>query len=214
MTIDSNTSFAQPAKTWNDRFAKNAYVFGTEPNAWLRTHASIWNVDSRILCVADGEGRNSVWLARQGHRVEAFDISEVGVAKAKRLAQDHHVSVDYRVTGCDDFSWQPESYDGVAAIFVQFADPSLRERMFKKIVDCLRPGGTLLLLGYTPKQLEYGTGGPSVLSHLYTQEMLREAFGELDIKLLDEYETDLAEGEGHKGMSALIGLVATRAMQP
>ena len=210
MSTTSSSPFVHPAQTWNTRFAKEAYVFGIEPNAWLRTHAPIWNAKSRVLCVADGEGRNSVWLAKQGHRVDAFDISEVGVAKAKRLAQDFQVNVDFMVTGCDDFSWQPEHYDGVAAIFVQFADPALRGRLFKNMVSSLRPGGTLLLLGYTPKQLEYGTGGPSVLSHLYTQEMLREAFRDLDIQSLEEYETDLAEGEGHKGRSAVIGMVATR----
>ena len=211
MASRDSTPLPDPAKRWNDRFAKDGYVFGTEPNEWLRQKASVWNKGSKILCVADGEGRNSVWLAKQGHYVEAFDLSEVGIAKARRLSEDNQVSVDFTLADCDGFSWQEEHYDGVAAIFVQFADPVLREKLFKNMVRCLKPGGSLLLLGYTPKQLEYGTGGPSVLSHLYTPQLLQDAFGSLVIQTLDEYETQLAEGDGHKGRSAVIGLVASRS---
>lgn len=211
MTSSVSTPFSDPAKRWNDRFAKDGYVFGTEPNEWLRQKASVWNKGSKILCVADGEGRNSVWLAKQGHDVDAFDLSEVGIAKARRLADDNQVNVSYTLADCDSFSWQKEHYDGVAAIFVQFADPALRERLFKNMVRCLKPGGCLLLLGYTPKQLDYGTGGPSVLSHLYTPQLLQDAFGSLAIQSLEDYETELAEGNGHKGRSAVIGLVASRS---
>jgi SAM-dependent methyltransferase len=210
-TIDS-TAFSNPAQTWNQRFSKDSYVFGTEPNAWLRQHAADLPAGSRILCVADGEGRNSVWLAKQGHRVEAFDISDVGVAKARRLAQENQVNVDFAVASCDEFAWPVALYDAVVAIFIQFADPALRARIFSNMVHSLKSGGTLLLHGYTPKQLEHGTGGPSVLSHLYTPEMLRSAFANLEIQVLEDYETDLAEGDGHKGRSAVIGLVATRGM--
>ena len=208
--MTNTTDFDHPAQTWNARFANDDYVFGTEPNEWLRRHAAVWPAGAKVLCVADGEGRNSVWLARQGYQVEAFDISEVGVAKAKRLAQANQVQVDYAVAGCDDFAWRPQHYDGLAAIFVQFADPALRTRLFRHMVESLKPGGTLVLLGYTPKQLEHGTGGPKVLSHLYTEDLLRQAFADLDIQTLNAYETDLAEGAGHHGRSAVIGLVATR----
>lgn len=210
MPHSSTTPFTDPSQTWNARFAKDGYVFGTEPNEWLQRNADIWKRGSRILSVADGEGRNSVWLAKQGHHVDAFDISEVGVAKAKRLATDNHAIVNFTVASCDDFAWPQELYDGVATIFVQFADPELRTRLFKNMVRSLKPGGSLILLEYTPKQLEYRTGGPSVLSHLYTPEMLLEAFGGLDIQVLDEYETELKEGDGHKGHSAVIGLVGVR----
>jgi len=211
MATKNSTPFAHPVQTWNNRFAKDGYVFGTEPNEWLRRHADVWKAGSRILCVADGEGRNSVWLAKQGQQVEAFDISDVGVAKARRLALDSQVNVEFSVAGCDDFAWKPNLYDGVAAIFVQFADPTLRVRLFENMVRCLKPGGTIALVGYTPKQLEYGTGGPSVLSHLYTPEMLRESFSSLSIQVLEEYETVLTEGDGHNGRSAVIGMVAKRS---
>ena len=210
MTHSSTTPFTDPAQTWNARFAKDGFVFGTEPNEWLQRNAASWKPGSRVLSVADGEGRNSVWLAKQGHQVDAFDISEVGVAKARRLALDNQAIVNFTVASCDDFSWPQSHYDGVATIFVQFADPDLRTRLFANMVRSLKPGGSLILLGYTPKQLEYRTGGPSVLSHLYTPDMLREAFGDLDIQIMDEYETELREGDGHKGQSAVIGLVGVR----
>ncbi|HOM13433.1 MAG TPA: class I SAM-dependent methyltransferase [Rubrivivax sp.] len=204
------TGFDDPAGTWNQRFAADGYLFGTEPNTWLREHAGVWPAGQRVLCVADGEGRNSVWLARRGLRVDAFDIAEIGVAKARRLAAEHGVEVRFQVADCDGFAWPQTVYDGVAAIFVQFADPQLRQRLFTRIVQSLKPGGTLLLQGYTPKQLEYRTGGPPLASHLYTPGLLREAFAALDIVELREYEAELAEGSGHHGRSALIGLVARK----
>ena len=211
MNSPSPPAFADAAQTWNRRFAGDDYLFGTEPNAWLREHACVWAHGQRVLCVADGEGRNSVWLAQRGLRVEAFDIAELGVAKARRLAAQQGVAVDFQVADCDGFAWPEAAFDGVAAIFVQFADPPQRERLFRHIARCLKPGGTLLLQGYTPVQLEFKTGGPPFVSHLYTPSMLREAFADLDIVALREYEADIAEGSGHLGRSALIGLVARRA---
>jgi SAM-dependent methyltransferase len=208
--MSQGSGFADPAGTWNQRFGAEGYLFGTEPNEWLREHAGVWRAGQHVLCVADGEGRNSVWLAQRGLQVDAFDIAEVGVAKARRLAAEQGATVNFQVAGCDGFDWPEAHYDGVAAIFVQFADPALRERLFARMQRCLKPGGVLLLQGYTPKQLEYRTGGPPLLSHLYTESMLREAFAALDIVELRAYEADVAEGSGHCGRSALIGLVARR----
>ena len=203
-------AFPDPARTWNARFEGDGFHFGTEPNAWLAEHAHRLAPGGRVLCVADGEGRNSVWLARRGHSVAAFDIADVGVAKARRLAQDAGVAVDFAVADCDGYGWQGGAFDAVVAIFVQFADPAARARLFARMAECLRPGGLLVLHGYTPKQLEYKTGGPPFASHLYTPELLREAFADLEIVELREYEAELAEGQGHRGRSALIGLVARR----
>jgi SAM-dependent methyltransferase len=205
------TPFSRPAATWNERFAAPGYLFGTAPNAWLQERASAWPAGRQVLCVADGEGRNSVWLAAQGHRVSAFDIAEVGVAKARALAAEQGVQVDFSVSDCDGYAWPVAACDAVVAIFVQFADPAMRSRLFEHMARSLRPGGQLLLLGYTPQQLVYKTGGPGVLSHLYTAEMLREAFGSPGLRIdeLQEFEADLAEGPGHHGRSALVGLVAT-----
>ena len=101
----ANSSFLAEAATWNKRFSTDDYVFGTEPNEYLREHASAWPAGSRVLCVADGEGRNSVWLARRGIEVEAFDISDVGVEKARKLAAAASVAIAYSVCDCDDFAW-------------------------------------------------------------------------------------------------------------
>jgi SAM-dependent methyltransferase len=206
----NDSAFADAAGTWNRRFAGDGYLFGTAPNTWLREHAHHWQAGQRVLCVADGEGRNSVWLARRGLQVEAFDIAEAGVAKAVRLARTQGATVDFQVAGCDDYAWPEAAFDGVAAIFVQFADPAMRERLFANIVRCLKPGGTLVLQGYTPKQLDYRTGGPPLLSHLYTAALLRQAFADMEIVELRDYEADISEGSGHAGRSALIGLVARR----
>jgi len=210
MTSAAEKPFSDPAGTWNRRFEAEGYLFGTEPNAWLREHADVWRPGQRVLSVADGEGRNSVWLARRGLVVDAFDIAEVGVAKARRMAAEHGVRVNYAVADCDSLAWPESVYDGVAAIFLQFADPAVRERLFANMLHCLKPGGTLVLQGYTPKQLEYKTGGPPIASHLYTEPMLREAFGAMQILELREYEAEVAEGSAHRGHSALVGMVARR----
>lgn len=195
---------------WNARFAGNDFLFGTEPNQWLRDHITALPQGGRVLCVADGEGRNSVFLARHGFAVDAFDISDVAIAKARRLAAAANVTVSYQLADCDGFAWPSATYDGVAAIFVQFADPALRSRLFARIIEGLKPGGVLILQGYTPKQLDYKTGGPSNMTHLYTEAMLREAFAQLTLVELRAYEDEIVEGSGHHGRSALIGLIARR----
>lgn len=203
-------AFADAAETWNRRYAGDEFLFGTEPNAWLAEHVGALTKGGRILSVADGEGRNSVWLARQGFQVDAFDISERAVEKARAFAKRVGVGVNFALADVDSFAWPEAAYDGVVAIFVQFADPVTRVRLFERIVRSLKPGGALILQGYTPKQLEYRTGGPPNLSHLYTRDLLESAFSELSVIELRDYEAEIHEGQGHSGRSALIGLVASR----
>lgn len=210
MAAVSPQPFDDPAGTWNRRFSESGYLFGTEPNAWLVAHADLWEAGQRVLSVADGEGRNSVWLAQRGLTVDAFDISEVGVRKARDFARITGVKVNFAIADIAQLRWPQNIYDGVAAIFFQFADPALRARIFEGIVTCLKPGGLLVLQGYTPSQLEFRTGGPPFAAHMYTPELLREAFADMEILELREYEDDLAEGNGHKGRSALIGMVARK----
>jgi len=209
MTAPS-TGFSDAAAKWNQRFAHEGYLFGTEPNEYLQAQAARLPATGQALCVADGEGRNSVWLARQGLQVQAFDIAQVGVDKARKLALDAGVQVDYQVADCDQWAWPQNHFDVVAAIFIQFADPDMRTRLFAHMVDCLRPGGLLILQGYTPRQIEYKTGGPGILAHLYTEELLRSAFAAMDMLELRMYEADLAEGEHHLGRSALVGMCARK----
>jgi 2-polyprenyl-3-methyl-5-hydroxy-6-metoxy-1,4-benzoquinol methylase len=134
MSSSRDTNFEDAAATWNRRLAIDEFLFGSDPNHWLKRHARAWSPGGRVLCVADGEGRNSVWLARRGLTVDAFDIAEVGVAKARQLAARAGVNVNYGVAGCDDYAWPEAAFDGVAAIFIQFADPALRTRIFQRMV--------------------------------------------------------------------------------
>ena len=202
--------FANPRETWDARFSSDDYIFGTEPNVWLAQHADLLKPGMRVLAVADGEGRNSVWLAKQGLHVDAFDISPVGIGKARKLAEQQGVDINFSIHSVEDYPWTTGTYDAVVAIFIQFADPDTRATLFKRMKSALKPDGMILLQGYTPKQLEYKTGGPPNLSHLYTEELLQDAFGDLDISELNAYEQVLTEGTQHHGQSALIGLVARR----
>ncbi|GMV59902.1 class I SAM-dependent methyltransferase [Betaproteobacteria bacterium PRO7] len=205
-----NDGFANPRATWDARFAREDYIFGLAPNVFLTQQAHRLAAGMRALCVADGEGRNSVWLAQRGLEVVAFDIAPLGVAKARRFAEGCGVRVDYRVASVEEWDWTPEAFDVVAAIFVQFAAPAVRAKMFEGMLETLTPGGWLLLQGYTPRQLGYRTGGPPCAEHLYTPELLRAAFGAHDIVELREHDDVLAEGTQHAGMSALIDCVVRK----
>lgn len=195
---------------WDARYDKPEYHFGEAPNAFLARQAHRLVHGKKALAIADGEGRNGVWLARQGLAVTSFDLAPNGVAKARALAARHGVALDMRVADVSTWDWTPEAYDVVAAIFIQFAPPALRARIFAGIVTTLRPGGLLLLEGYTPRQLSYGTGGPPEVAHLYTEELLRASFAGLEIVDLAAYDAPIREGAGHDGMSALIDLVARK----
>lgn len=206
----SERSFPEPAATWDARFSEAGYVFGTEPNAWLAEHPSLFESGKRALAVADGEGRNSVWMAQRGVEVDAFDISPVGVAKARKLAAATGVKVNYEVADCDGYAWTEQAYDYVVAIFIQFADPAARARLFANMRKAVKPGGYILLQGYTLKQLDYKTGGPGIPEHLYTPELLQGEFAGFELLELRDYEAQLSEGSRHIGPSALIGMVARR----
>jgi SAM-dependent methyltransferase len=164
----------------------------------------------RALCIADGEGRNSVWLAQQGLDVTAFDFSPVAVSKARALAGEAGVQVDYRQSDIFAWDWKRQAYDVVVAIFFQFASPPQRAAIFSGLQQALAPGGLLLLHGYRPEQIAYGTGGPSQPENMYTEALLRDAFAALDILELRSYDAEVDEGSGHVGMSALIDLIARK----
>jgi SAM-dependent methyltransferase len=207
--------FEDAAARWNGRYATEGWLFGTAPNDTLAAHAHLFGPGDRVLCVADGEGRNSTWLAARGCRVVAFDVSEVGLRKAAALAAARGVAVDCRRASIDDWAWAPASgespFDAVVAVFVQFATPAQRAAMFEGFAQALRPGGVLLLVGYGPLQMRYRTGGPGILEHLYDEPMLRDAFAGWRIERLERAQRELHEGAGHEGMSDVIELIARRA---
>ena len=195
---------------WDERFAGDTFLFGTKPAMGLVRHKDKLIQNGSCFAVADGEGRNSVYLAELGHDVLAMDSSQVGIDKAKKLAEAHQVSVSYELADIYGYDWQKAQFDNVVAIFIQFAPPSKWHEIFEGMKQALRPGGVLILHGYTPKQVEYGTGGPSNVAHLYTTEMLAEAFGDMDILVNEAYEAVLDEGPGHNGQSALVDFVAVK----
>ena len=195
---------------WEARFSVPDYVFGTQPNAFLRAQAHLLPARGRALAVADGEGRNGVWLAEQGLDVLSVDFSPEGQAKARALARERGVSLKVEQADMTRWTWAPEAFDVVAAIFVQFADPAQRAAMFDGIKRTLKPGGLLLLEGYGLKQLEYGTGGPRARDHLYTRELLEQAFSDFASLDIREHDTAIEEGKHHVGMSALIDLVGRK----
>ena len=197
---------------WSKRYrdAGEDYLFGVAPSRFLETHRRFLTSGATALSVADGEGRNSVWLAEQGLAVTALEISPVALEKARRLARGRNVEVEFVQADILTMPWPPAVYDCVVGSFIQFVGPDEREIQFARLKEAVKPGGLLLLHGYTPKQLEYGSGGPSAIENLYTEALLRQAFADFEILALDEYEDHLTEGTGHRGDSAVIDLVARR----
>ena len=203
--------FEDATQFWNERFDKEEFIFGKEPNEYLVEQTKKYlKPGQKVLCIADGEGRNGVWLAKQGMQVVGFDASDIALAKAKQFAKENQVEVEYTFSDTDSFAWQTNTYDAVIAIFIQFADPAMRGRIFQKAHETLKQGGIFILQGYTPKQLEYKTGGPSLIEHLYTEQMIRDLAKDFEILDLSVYEKELSEGARHTGMSALLGLTAKK----
>jgi SAM-dependent methyltransferase len=197
---------------WNDRYSEPGYLFGTDPAAFLNREAGRLSAGQTALCVADGEGRNSVFLAEQGLQVTAMDASDVAVEKARELADKKGVTVDFHVADIATWDWNARQYDVVVGIFFQFADPKLRDAIFAGMLHSVIPGGLLLLHGYTPAQLNHNTGGPRIRENLYTSDLLADRFKDLNILHLVEYEANLSEGSRHVGLSALIDFVAQRRL--
>lgn len=195
---------------WDERYAGEDYLFGTEPNAFLKSQAHRLKTDQRALAVADGEGRNGVFLAERGLAVTSIDASERGIAKARKLAAERGVTLDAKLADVAGWAWPEAEFDVVVAIFIQFADPALRDLLFERMKAALQPGGLLILEGYRPEQVDYGTGGPPQRENMYTRPMLEKAFAGFEILHLEEHDSEIHEGSGHGGRSALIDLVARR----
>lgn len=195
---------------WNERYNVPEFIFGTEPNVFLQQQACRLTAGNRVLAVADGEGRNGVWLAEQGMSVLSIDSADVAQVKAKRLALERGVSLDLECADLLNWRWREAEFDAVVAIFIQFVGAAGRELLFDGIKKTLKPGGLLLLQGYTPRQLEFKTGGPPAAENMYTLAMLKEQFRDWEIVHLSEHDEHVSEGAHHHGMSALIDLVARK----
>ena len=192
---------------WETRFSAPGYHFGTEPNAFLKSKAHLLRAGQNALAVADGEGRNGVWLAEQGLAVLSVDFSPTAQRKAQALAAERGVTLRTETADMTNWTWPEEAFDVIAAIFIQFAPPDGQARMFEGMKRALKPGGLLLIEGYGEKQLEYGTGGPKNIAQLYTRERLERTFEDFAKIEISEYDAMRIEGDGHTGMAALVDLV-------
>jgi cyclopropane fatty-acyl-phospholipid synthase-like methyltransferase len=195
---------------WQSRFGTPGYLFGTEPNVFLKSQAHWLRPGGRALSVADGEGRNGVWLAQQGLDVLAIDFAAAALEKSRALAAARGVRLRTEIADITTWRWPAETFDAVAVIFVQVVFPAARSAFFQNLKRTLKPGGVLLMQGYRTEQLAYRTGGPPEAERLYTRMLLQEAFGDMAQLEIREHDSVISEGTAHVGMSALIDLVAQK----
>jgi len=195
---------------WQTRFSAPDYIFGKAPNAFLKAQAHRLHPGGSVLSIADGEGRNGVWLAEQGLDVLAVDFSALALEKSRALAAERGVRLRTEVADVTTWRWPAAEFDVVVAIFVQVVFPTERSVFFNNLKRTLKPGGLLLMQGYRTEQLKYRTGGPPEAERLYTRALLEEAFGDMAQLDISEHDSPISEGTAHVGMSALIDLVATK----
>ena len=195
---------------WESRFSGVDYAFGTAPNYFLKSCKSLLPASGKALAVADGEARNGVWLAQQGLEVTSLDFSPAAQRKAKALARERGVELTFVLADIHAWSYPENAFDVVVDIFSQVGAPTERERKWAGMRKALRPGGLLIIQGYTPEHLQYGTGGPKQIENMYTRAMLEEAFrGYRDMTIVEE-TLELHEGASHHGMSAVINFTARK----
>lgn len=196
---------------WETRYAEPGFAYGTQPNAFLAAQREQLRPGMRALAVADGEGRNGVWLAQQGLDVLSVDASAVGMRKAAELAAQAGVALATECTDLASWDWPQQAFDLVISIYVHFP-PELRPRLHRAMLQSLRPGGMLVMEAFNLEQLAYPSGGPRVQEMLYSADMLAEDFAGAGILQLEELVTDLNEGKYHCGPGAVVRLIAQRTV--
>lgn len=196
-------------QNWNQRFSAEGYIYGELPNVFLKEQLMALPA-GKILFPGEGEGRNAVWAALQGWQVEAVDYSEAGKAKALALAQRMGTTLAaYHIADLNHFESQHEQYDVIALIFVHLA-PAERQQLHRKLIDALKPGGSILLEAFSKKQLAFSSGGPKDETMLYDLEMLQDDFSALQIVLLEEEIGFLDEGTHHRGEASTLKMLAMK----
>ena len=191
---------------WETRYRVPGYIFGQEPNYFLAACKRLLPKSGTALAVADGEGRNGVWLAERGLDVVSLDFSPSAQAKASALARERGVTMKIECGAVHNWDYPEDAFDVVCEIFTQFSTPAERARKWAGMKKALKPEGLLLLIGYTPKQLQHGTGGPKEIEQLYTRALLEKTFGGFRDLTIVEEELDMHEGVSHAGLSAVIHL--------
>ncbi len=195
---------------WDQNFAGPEFRYGIEPNAFLSEQAWRLSAPSRVLVPGDGEGRNGVWLARQGHQVLSVDMSSVGLNKAQRLAQSHGVSLQTQVADLADWQPEPRAFDALVLTYVHLP-AGIRQSVHRRLMQGLRPGGWLIVEGFHTAQLQFESGGPKDVSMLFTLDMLKEDFQGMTVEALAwDGVVTLNEGPGHQGPGHVVRYVAQR----
>lgn len=193
---------------WDERYQTDDFVYGTAPNDFLRGNLGKLPL-GRVLCLAEGEGRNAVFLAENGFVVTAVDQSSVGLAKAERLAARRDVAIDTVVADLADFRSEPGEWDAIVSIFAHMP-PTVRRHIHREVVNGLRPGGMFLLEAYRPAQLQLGTGGPPVAEMMMDLDGLRDELAGLEFDFTAETEREIHEGDLHDGVGAVVQVLARK----
>lgn len=193
---------------WDERYSAEEYVYGTAPNKFLEENVN-FIPKGKVLSLAEGEGRNAVFLAKQGYSVTAVDASLVGLEKARKLAKDNGVVIEFIHADLEEYDIGENRWDGIVSIFCPV--PSvLRKELHKKVVAGLKQNGVLLLEAYTPNQLRYGTGGGSSEDSMMSKESLSLELADLKFSHLIELERDVVEGIYHTGLGAVVQAIASK----
>jgi SAM-dependent methyltransferase len=198
---------------WEERFAQDGYVFGIEPVPFLLKHESFFESGQSVLSIAEGEGRNGVHLAQKGLNVTGVEFAPSAVAKAKKLAAVNGVEATFIQSDLFAWDWPPDTFDITLGLFFQFVGPHEREVLWRKMLAATKPDGLVMIHGYTPKQLEFGTGGPPNAANMYTTDCFEPIFGNCHVLVSEEYEAEQRSGSAHVGMSALIDFIARKPAQ-
>jgi len=187
---------------WDERYANDDYVYGTDPHTFLVTCAPQLT-GKKVLCIADGEGRNGVWLARQGFEVTSIDFSAKGLEKAQKLADKYHVNLEYIQADVLEWEYPQAAYDTIVSIFAHFPR-SVYPDLTRKWIEALKPGGHLVLVGYDQSQLGRGTGGPKSSDLLLDLNLVQDCFRGLKFHYLEKGEVEQQEGLLHQGYAMII----------
>jgi 2-polyprenyl-3-methyl-5-hydroxy-6-metoxy-1,4-benzoquinol methylase len=193
---------------WDERYARQEYIYGTEPNKFLKEQLSLLK-PGRILFPAEGEGRNAVFAASLGWKTDAFDQSVEGQKKALKLATQKGVTINYYIQSLNDWNPEPDQYDCIALIFVHLPD-GLRQQVHNAVVRALKPGGTLLLEAFTLNQLPRTSGGPKTAELLFLEEQITSDFKDLKFTTFAETQSMLNEGPLHQGLADVLQLTAIK----
>lgn len=193
---------------WEQRYGAETYLYGTEPNEFLRANAHVLPAGP-TMCLAEGEGRNAVHLAGTGREVHSVDLTEAGVAKTLRLAQQQGVQVAAVVGDLAEFDLGVGRWPAIVSIFAHMP-PAVRRDLHARVVNALAPGGVLLLEAYTPAQIGRGTGGPAVPEMTMTLDGLHDELVGLEFLHAMELEREVVEGPGHTGVGAVVQVIARK----